>query len=41
MTTQSTGLLLLPPQSPPKLVTQALQELSAAVGEDKVKIIQI
>ena len=40
MTTQYTGLLLLPPPSPPKSVTQALQEPSTAAGEDKGKIIQ-
>ena len=32
--TQPTGLLLLPPPSPPKLVTQALQELSETAGVD-------
>ena len=40
-TTQTIGLLLLPPPSPPRLVTQALQKLSAAVGEDKGKIVQL
>ena len=33
-TIQTTGLLLLPPPSPPKSVTQALQEPSEVVGAD-------
>ena len=33
-TIQTTGLLLLPPPSPPKLVTQTLEEPSATIGVD-------
>ena len=39
MTTQTTKILLLPSPSPPKVITDALQKLSVAVGEDKSKSI--
>ncbi len=40
--TQTTGILFLPPPSPPKVVTDALQVPSAvAVGEDKEKLVQL
>ena len=35
MTTQTIGILFLPPPSPPKILTQALQEPSVVAGEDK------
>ena len=38
LTTQTTRLLFLPPPSPPKVVTDALQVLSVATGEDKGKL---
>ena len=39
MTTQSIGLLLLPPPSLPKAVTQALQEPSVVAWDDKGKLV--
>ena len=39
-TIQTTRLLLLPPPSPPKEVTQALQELSIAAGVDQETQVQ-
>ena len=38
---QTTGLLLLPPPSPPRTVTQALQEPSATTGVDIGILVQI
>ena len=37
---QTTVILLLPHPSPPKVVTQALQEPSAVAGDDKGKLVQ-
>ena len=37
---QTTKLILLPPPSPPKAVTQALQEMSATTGDDRGKLVQ-
>ena len=39
-TIQTTGLLLLPPPSPPKSVTQALQELSTVARVDTGILVQ-
>ena len=39
-TIQTTGLLLLPPPSPPKSVTQALQEPSTIVGDHQETQVQ-
>ena len=40
MTTQTIRLLFLPPLSPPKVITQELQEPSAIAGEDKGNLLQ-